>query len=137
MRLLSRTYGELTKVTSSLEPNNPQYIRELSPEEYEVHLGDCAEDGSQLRPYIVWFGEEVPAIEVAADHVMEADALIIIGTSLNVYPAAGLIQFTKSDAQIYLIDPAEVRVPYGLPVHVIKKGASQGMRELVALLDGE
>jgi NAD-dependent deacetylase len=54
-----------------------------------------------------------------------------------VYPAAGLIQFTKSDAQIYLIDPAEVRVPYGLPVHVIKKGASQGMRELVALLDGE
>ena len=121
-------HGELTKVTSSLQPNNPQYIRELRPEEY---------DGSQLRPFIVWFGEEVPNIEVAADHVMEADTLIIIGTSLNVYPAAGLIQFTKSNAQIYLIDPAEVKVPYGLPVHVIKKGASEGMRELVELLDGE
>lgn len=130
-------HGELTKVTSSLQPNNPQYIRELRPEEYEVHLGDYADDGSQLRPYIVWFGEEVPNIEVAADHVMEADALIIIGTSLNVYPAAGLIQFTKSNAKIYLIDPAEVKVPYGLPVHIIKKGASEGMRELVELLDRE
>ena len=128
-------HGELTKVTSSLQPNNPRYIRELPPEEYEVHLGDCADDGSQLRPYIVWFGEEVPNIEVAADHVMQADVLIIIGTSLNVYPAAGLVQFTKSDAQIYLIDPAEVKVPYGLPVHVIKKGASEGMRGLVELLN--
>ena len=128
-------HGELTKVTSSLQPNNPQYIRELHPEEYEVHLGDCAADGSQLRPYIVWFGEEVPNIEVAADHVMQADVLIIIGTSLNVYPAAGLVQFTKSGAQIYLIDPAEVKVPYGLPVHVIKKGASEGMRELVESLN--
>ena len=128
-------HGELTKVTSSLQPNNPRYIRELPPEEYEVHLGDCAADGSQLRPYIVWFGEEVPNIEVAADHVMQADVLIIIGTSLNVYPAAGLVQFTKSGAQIYLIDPAEVKVPYGLPVHVIKKGASEGMRELVELLN--
>ena len=128
-------HGELTKVTSSLQPNNPRYIRELPPEEYEVHLGDCAADGSQLRPYIVWFGEEVPNIEVAADHVMQADVLIIIGTSLNVYPAAGLVQFTKSGAQIYLIDPAEVKVPYGLPVHVIKKGASEGMRELVESLN--
>ena len=128
-------HGELTKVTSSLQPNNPQYIRELRPEEYEVHLGDCATDGSQLRPFIVWFGEEVPNIEVAADHVMQADVLIIIGTSLNVYPAAGLVQFTKSGAQIYLIDPAEVKVPYGLPVHVIKKGASEGMRELLKSLN--
>lgn len=127
-------HGELTKVTSSREPNNPQYIRELRPEEYEVHLGDCATDGSQLRPYIVWFGEEVPNIEVAAEQVMQADVLVIIGTSLNVYPAAGLVRFTKSDAMIYLIDPAEVNVPYGLPVHVIKKGASEGMRELAELL---
>ena len=127
-------HGELTKVTSSLQPNSPQYIRELHPEEYEVHLGDCAADGSQLRPYIVWFGEEVPNIEVAADHVMEADALIIIGTSLNVYPAAGLVRYTKSGAEIYLIDPAEVHVPYGLPVHVIRKGASEGMRELMGML---
>ena len=127
-------HGELTKVTSSRHPNNPKYIRELRPEEYEVRLGDCAADGSQLRPYIVWFGEEVPNIEVAADYVMEADALIIIGTSLNVYPAAGLVRYTKSGAEIYLIDPAEVNVPYGLPVHVIRKGASEGMRELMGVL---
>ena len=132
--LVIHLHGELTKVTSSREPNNPQYIRELRPEEYEVHLGDCATDGSQLRPYIVWFGEEVPNIEVAAEQVMQADVLVIIGTSLNVYPAAGLVRFTKSDALIYLIDPAEVNVPYGLPVHVIKKGASEGMRELAELL---
>ena len=128
-------HGELTKVTSNLQPNNPQYIRELRPEEYEVHLGDCADDGSQLRPFIVWFGEEVPNIEVAADYVMEADVLIIIGTSLNVYPAAGLVRYAKRGAEIYLIDPAEVNVPYGLPVHVIRKGASEGMRELMELLN--
>ena len=127
-------HGELTKVTSSRHPNNPKYIRELRPEEYEVRLGDCAADGSQLRPYIVWFGEEVPNIEVAAHHVMEADVLIIIGTSLNVYPAAGLVRYAKRGAEIYLIDPAEVNVPYGLPVHVIRKGASEGMRELMGVL---
>ena len=127
-------HGELTKVTSSRKPNNPKYIRELRPEEYEVRLGDCADDGSQLRPYIVWFGEEVPNIEVAAHHVMEADVLVIIGTSLNVYPAAGLVRYAKRGAEIYLIDPAEVNVPYGLPVHVIRKGASEGMRELMGVL---
>jgi len=127
-------HGELTKVTSSLEPNNPQYIRELRPEEYEVHLGDCAEDGSQLRPYIVWFGEAVPNIEVAADYVQQADIVIIIGTSLNVYPAAGLLYYAKEEANIYLIDPAEVNVPYDRQVHVIQKGASEGMRELSRLL---
>ncbi|MBQ3238558.1 MAG: NAD-dependent deacylase [Bacteroidaceae bacterium] len=127
-------HGELTKVTSSFSPNNPQYIRELRPEEYEVHMGDCAADGSQLRPFIVWFGEAVPAIGVAADHVMQADILIIIGTSLNVYPAAGLVQYAQSHARIYLIDPAEVNVPYNRHIHTIRKGASEGMRELSAIL---
>lgn len=127
-------HGELTKVTSSFSPNNPKYIRELCPEEYEVHMGDCAEDGSQLRPFIVWFGESVPNIEVAIDYVEQADILIIIGTSLNVYPAAGLIRYTKNNTPIYLIDPADVNVPYDLPVHIIKKGASEGMRELRLLL---
>ena len=107
-------HGELTKVTS----------------EYEVCIGDCAADGSQLRPYIVWFGEEVPNIEVAAQQVMQADILVIIGTSLNVYPAAGLVNYAKKETEIYLIDPAEVNVPYGLTVHIIRKGASEGMREL-------
>lgn len=127
-------HGELTKVTSSLQPNNPRYIRELTPEEYEVKIGDTAEDGSQLRPFIVWFGEEVPNIEVASDYVQQADIVIIIGTSLNVYPAAGLLYYAKANAELYLIDPADVNVPYGRCVQVIQKGASEGMRELCRIL---
>ena len=132
--LVIHLHGELTKVTSSFQPNNPRYIRELTPEEYEVKMGDTAEDGSQLRPFIVWFGEAVPNIEVAADYVQQADIVIIIGTSLNVYPAAGLLYYAKSDAELYLIDPADVNVPYGRQVEVIQKGASEGMRELCGIL---
>lgn len=127
-------HGELTKVTSSHSPNNPKYIRELHPEEYEVKIGDLAEDGSQLRPFIVWFGESVPNIEMAIDYIEQADILIIIGTSLNVYPAAGLIHYAKINVDIYLIDPADVNVPNDLPVTVIKKGACEGMRQLTKLL---
>ena len=133
--LVIHLHGELTKVTSSFQPNNPRYIRELTPEEYEVKMGDTAEDGSQLRPFIVWFGEAVPNIEVAADYVQQADIVIIIGTSLNVYPAAGLLYYAKSDAELYLIDPADVNVPYGRQVQVIQKGASEGMRELGGILE--
>ena len=132
--LVIHLHGELTKVTSSFQPNNPRYIRELAPEEYEVKMGDTAEDGSQLRPFIVWFGEAVPNIEVAADYVQQADIVIIIGTSLNVYPAAELLYYAKSDAELYLIDPADVNVPYGRQVEVIQKGASEGMRELCGIL---
>ena len=132
--LVIHLHGELTKVTSSFQPNNPRYIRELAPEEYEVKMGDTAEDGSQLRPVIVWFGEAVPNIEVAADYVQQADIVIIIGTSLNVYPAAGLLYYAKSDAELYLIDPADVNVPYGRQVQVIQKGASEGMRKLCGIL---
>ena len=132
--LVIHLHGELTKVTSSFQPNNPRYIRELAPEEYEVKMGDTAEDGSQLRPFIVWFGEAVPNIEVAADYVQQADIVIIIGTSLNVYPAAGLLYYAKSDAELYLIDPADVNVPYGRQVQVIQKGASEGMHKLCGIL---
>ena len=81
-------HGELTKVTSSWQPNDPRFIKELTPDEYEVKIGDVADDGSQLRPFIVWFGESVPMIEPAIEQCMEADGFLIIGTSLNVYPAA-------------------------------------------------
>ena len=84
-------HGELTKVTSSLEPDNPKYIRELRPEEWEVKIGDRAADGSQLRPFIVWFGEAVPMIGTAIDVTSTADIFVVIGTSLNVYTAAGLL----------------------------------------------
>ena len=85
-------HGELTKVCSSRDPYNPRYVRELKPEEYEVKMGDKAGDGSQLRPFIVWFGEAVPEIETAIGYVEKADIFVIIGTSMNVYPAAGLLK---------------------------------------------
>lgn len=122
-------HGELAKVTSSLAPNDPSQIRTLREEEYEVKIGDKAEDGSQLRPYIVWFGEAVPNIEPAVRLVEQADIFLIIGTSLNVYPAAGLIHYVRADVPIYLIDPAPVAVPGGIRVTHIRQGASQGMRE--------
>lgn len=127
-------HGELTKVTSSRNPNDPRCIRELTPEQYEVKMGDLAADGTQLRPFIVWFGEAVPLIEKAVDEVMEADVFVIIGTSLNVYPAAGLLHYLRPGVPVYLIDPKEVAVPANRKVHVIRKGASEGMEELKKML---
>lgn len=127
-------HGELTKVTSSRNPNGPRCIRELTPEQYEVKMGDLAADGTQLRPFIVWFGEAVPLIEKAVDEVMEADVFVIIGTSLNVYPAAGLLHYVRPGVPVYLIDPKEVAVPANRKVHVIRKGASEGMEELKKML---
>ena len=127
-------HGELTKVTSSWQPNNPKYIKELKPEEFEVKMGDTAADGSQLRPFIVWFGEAVPMIETAIDYCLKADIFLIIGTSLNVYPAAGLLNYGPADVPVYLIDPNQVPIASGRPVHVIRKGASAGMEELTKLL---
>lgn len=127
-------HGELTKVTSSRNPNDPRCIRELIPEQYEVKMGDLAADGTQLRPFIVWFGEAVPLIEKAVDEVMEADVFVIVGTSLNVYPAAGLLHYVRPGVPVYLIDPKEVAVPANRKVHVIRKGASEGMEELKKML---
>lgn len=127
-------HGELTKVTSSREPDNPAYIRELKPEEYDVKMGELAPDGSQLRPFIVWFGEAVPMIETAIDYAEQADIFVIIGTSLNVYPAAGLLNYVPSHVPVYLIDPKEVTIVSGRKVHVIRKGASEGMEELKNML---
>ena len=127
-------HGELTKVTSSRNPNDSDFIRELTPEEYEVKMGDLAEDGSQLRPFIVWFGEAVPMIEPSIDLVQKADIFVVIGTSLNVYPAAGLLNYVSAGVPIYLIDPKPVSVMPGLKIHVIQKGASEGMKELKKML---
>lgn len=127
-------HGELTKVTSSRDPNNPAYIKELKPEEWEVKMGDLAADGSQLRPFIVWFGEAVPMIETAIGYAEQADIFVIIGTSLNVYPAAGLLNYVPSRVPVYLIDPKEVTIVSGRKVHVIRKGASEGMEELKNML---
>jgi NAD-dependent deacetylase len=127
-------HGELTKVTSSWSPNDPRYIRELKPEEFEVHMGDTAADGSQLRPFIVWFGEAVPMIETAIDYAQQADIFLIIGTSLNVYPAAGLLNYVPQGVPVYLIDPKVVAVPSNRQVEVITAGASEGMKRFTALV---
>ncbi|TWV12272.1 NAD-dependent deacylase [Bacteroidaceae bacterium HV4-6-C5C] len=128
-------HGELTKVCSSRNPNDYRYIKELSPEEYQVRLGDKAGDGSQLRPFIVWFGESVPMIETAIEYVESADIFVIIGTSMNVYPAAGLLNYAPQDTEIYLIDPNPVDIHSYRKVSVIQKGASEGVEELSALLN--
>lgn len=130
-------HGELTKVTSTWQPNNPKYIKELVPEEYDVKIGDLAADGSQLRPFIVWFGESVPMIEKAIGYCENADIFLIIGTSLNVYPAAGLLNYVPAHVPVYLIDPNDVPIASGRKVHVIQKGASDGMEELMHLLTAE
>lgn len=130
-------HGELTKVTSTWQPNNPKFIRELSSEEYEVKIGDLAADGSQLRPFIVWFGESVPMIEKAIGYCENADIFLIIGTSLNVYPAAGLLNYVPAHVPVYLIDPNDVPIASGRKVYVIQKGASDGMEELMHLLTAE
>ena len=127
-------HGELTKVCSSRDPYNPRYVKELKPEEYEVKMGDKAGDGSQLRPFIVWFGEAVPEIETAVDYVEKADIFVIIGTSMNVYPAAGLLNYVPRTAEVYLIGPKPVDTHSMRQIHIIQKGASEGVKELKKLL---
>lgn len=127
-------HGELMKATSTRNPNDEQQVVTLAEPNLDIHMGDKAKDGSQLRPFIVWFGEAVPMIEPAAEAVQDADILVVIGTSLNVYPAAGLLQFANPRCRIFLIDPHPTNVPYSLPIHVIEKGASAGMKELQQLL---
>ena len=130
-------HGELMKATSSRDPNNPNCIVTLPKDNPVIKMGDKAKDGSQLRPFIVWFGESVPMIEPAIEKVREADILVIIGTSLNVYPAAGLLNYANGHCKIYLIDPKEVPYNPSLGIHHIMKGASEGMKELCRLLEEE
>ncbi len=130
-------HGELMKVCSSARPDDPRYIRTLPPDSLEVRHGEKAGDGSLLRPWIVWFGEAVPQLEAAAREVARADIFVIIGTSLNVYPAAGLVHYTRPGVPVYLIDPKEVRVPSSRDVRVIQDVASRGVARLSALLSGE
>ena len=128
-------HGELMKATSSNNPNDPRQIVTLDADHVDIHIGDKAADGSQLRPFIVWFGEAVPEIERAAEETSKADVFVVIGTSLNVYPAAGLIQFAPPEAHIYLIDPKDVPWNSVHRFRHIKKGATEGMEELITLLN--
>ena len=122
-------HGELKKVRSS---KNPDSIYDLKG--WELKPGTRCEDGSLLRPHVVFFGEAVPNIEPATDLVRQADIFVIIGTSLNVYPAAGLLHYVPRGAEVYLIDPKPVDTHTSRSIHVIQKGASEGVAELKQLL---
>ena len=119
-------HGELMKMRST---GPMEDVYDVKPEKIEYFMGDLCPKGYPLRPHIVWFGEDVPNYSYATEIVHSADILIIIGTSMLVYPAAGLINHVEPGTPIYLIDPNEIQ---HLPdnVTVIQKGASEGMKEL-------
>lgn len=129
-------HGELMKVCSSRDTENQHFWRMMTADDYEVEPGELAGDGSLLRPYIVFFQESVPMMDKAVDLTEEADIFIIIGTSLNVYPAAGLVNYVKPGIPVYLIDPNPSVGPASANpnLHIIAKGASEGMKELVEIL---
>lgn len=123
-------HGELRKARSVQDENL------IVQWEDDLNLGDLASDGAQLRPHIVWFGEMVPMMEKAIEEVSDADVLIVIGTSLMVYPAASLLHYLPEDKPIYLIDPNwEENKDLGLGnLTVIKKKATEGVNEIAFLL---
>ena len=119
-------HGELTKVTSSRNREDDRCIK-YYPLNLPIYIGHKADDGSQLRPYIVWFGEEVRYIEEARQLVEQAEIFVVIGTSLVVYPAAGLVSYARKDIPRFLVDPSDMEdhLPYGFK-H-IKAKATEGV----------
>lgn len=130
-RHIIHLHGELRKVRSERNPNL------IVPAPGPTHLGDKAPDGAQLRPHIVFFGEAVPEYERALAEVRDADLFLVIGTSLAVYPAAGLIYQLRADVPVWLIDPKPARVTIPNPLTVVARGAAQGVPPLVKQLAEE
>ena len=124
-------HGELFKVRSV---KNPDLIYDWHE---DLHLGDLAEDGAQLRPHIVWFGEPVPMINKAAEIVATAGIFIIVGTSMIVYPAAGLVSYLPKYAPVYYIDPNANKILIPNPLTVIREKAGIGLPHLVQKLINE
>lgn len=122
-------HGELTKAQSI---DNDNLIVDIGYK--EIHLGDKGRDGFQLRPHIVFFGEAVPMLDTAVKITSGADIFVVIGSSLNVYPAASLIHYAPPYAKLFLIDPNDVTIPYGLNVNIIKEVASKGVEKLKVIL---
>ena len=119
-------------ITFSQSDLNPNLIYPLSGD--TIKTGDFCELGSQLRPHVVWFGEAVPMIETAAAICEQADIFMVIGTSLVVYPAAGLIDFVPKDVPKYIIDPKSPSVSYYKNIIAIEKSATAGLKEVYDLL---
>ena len=124
-------HGQLMVVRSTIDPF---YARE---ETGDIHIGDLCPKGGQLRPHIVWFGEPVPMLNQAAMEVSTADIIIIIGTSMAVYPAAGLVAYASNSTPIYYIDPKPTinfELSNRSKLVVIDKVATKGMKELMEIL---
>lgn len=125
-------HGELMKVRST---GDESLIYDLTPDNYRTELGDTCEKGFQLRPHIVFFGEAVPMIEQAADLCIQADILVIIGTSMNVYPAAGLVSYVSEKCPIYFIDPQPNISENAFPnLHIIADMAGTGVAKMLRTL---
>tara|TARA_B100000780_G_scaffold56235_1_gene35481 strand:- start:930 stop:1613 length:684 start_codon:yes stop_codon:yes gene_type:complete len=122
-------HGELRKVRSIV---NKDIILNWSK---DLHLGDFDSVGNQLRPHIVWFGEEVPMMDTAIEIVRQADILVIIGTSMQVYPAASLVDFIKRNIPVYFIDPnPSIEKNQYQNINIIKSCAETGTEELIKML---
>ncbi len=122
-------HGELTKARSERDSN---LIVDIGYE--DIHLGDKGPDGAQLRPHIVWFGEAVPNIEPAAELCERCDFFVVIGTSMNVYPAAGLIHYVPRESPCWLVDPKAVAVSRAVKIYQEKAGT--GVKKVVDELIG-
>lgn len=117
-------HGEIIKMKSCTN----DHLR--YPYQDDIHWGDLAEDGGQLRPHVVWFGEAVPMIEKAATVVQQADVMAVVGTSLVVYPAAGLVSLLKADTPLYILDKKIPDLPAGLSICPIEKPATEAVEIL-------
>ena len=122
-------HGELMMARSTADP----FLR-YPVNGWELKESDVCEKGSRLRPDIVWFGEAVPAMEEAANLSSTADIFVVVGSSLNVYPAAGLINYAPAKASLWLIDPNDVEIPVNRHVEVIKEKAGLGVDILTTRL---
>ena len=116
-------HGELFKSRSTADSNLVYDI-----DGWELKTGDTCEKGSQLRPHIVWFGEMVPMMDVAVEEALSANIFIVIGTSLQVYPAAGILEYVKESVPKYIIDPNMPNVNYRPNLHLIEEVGSKGMQ---------
>ncbi len=122
-------HGELTKARSTTDPS---LVYDIGYK--DILEGDLCEKGSQLRPHIVWFGEAVPMMDIASRIASQADIFVVIGTSMNVYPAAGLVHFAPRNASLWLIDPNDVEIQVAGRVSIIKEKAGAGVEILAQRL---
>jgi NAD-dependent deacetylase len=120
-------HGEIVKMRSDMDETK------LYPYANDIKIGDIAPDGGQFRPHVVWFGEAVTMIEPAVLEIVQADVFVLIGTSLNVYPAAGLVDYLREDVPKYIIDK-KIPPVKGESYHLIEKPATEGMEELLKIL---